>query len=425
MLWLAAIPCIEFMSSKRAQLPLFPLIATTYWIYYARPIFAETGIEVQHQLMPTMLVTRAAQEATIGLAAIVFAYYALPRGIVKTVGVRMHFDVAEKQRALANAAPLALVARILPSLFTIPSALSQLVIVVATLGLSALGGLFIGWLRGEINARSRGFLVGFVPLMLLLELGTGSVANPIKLLLFFFLLYVRERGRIPWVPMILSAALMFPFMTTKHVFRQQAWTGEKASLGPVERGFYFISLTYDLISSGDVKNDEMTETAKSRLTHLGTLAWVMQMTPGTVPYWGGDTYVGFFWTFVPRIIYPDKPNKTLGSDFGHRYGLLDSADIGTSYNFEQLTEAYANFGESGVIIVSLIAGFFYRMACGALDHEKGGIGAVLLLATCALTLSNIESDFSLVFGGVFYSVIAIMVGMRFLTGGVGQRAKTE
>jgi hypothetical protein len=144
-----------------------------------------------------------------------------------------------------------------------------------------------------------------------------------------------------------------------------------------------------------------------RSANLDLLADVVRQTGSTVPFWGGETYLSLVGFAVPRFIWPTKPTKTLGQDFGHRYGYLDSWDTWTSINLPFLVEFYANFGEIGVLVGMVIVGLLYRL----LDNDLNRAGQPLQVTICGLVLLvpllNIESDFSLVFGGLFMNTVAL------------------
>ncbi len=75
------------------------------------------------------------------------------------------------------------------------------------------------------------------------------------------------------------------------------------------------------------------QTVGERSATADLLADVIQRTPSDVPYWRGETYVSLVGAFVPRILWPDKPEKNIGQRFGHRYELhLGIEDTGTSIN---------------------------------------------------------------------------------------------
>jgi hypothetical protein len=149
------------------------------------------------------------------------------------------------------------------------------------------------------------------------------------------------------------------------------------------------------------------EIIAGRSANLDLLADVVRQTGSTVPFWDGETYLSLVGFAVPRFLWPNKPTKTLGQDFGHRYGYLDSWDTWTSINLPFLVEFYANFGEVGVLIGMVIVGVLYRL----LDNDLNRPGQPLQVTICSLVLLvpllNIESDFSLVFGGLFMNGVAL------------------
>jgi hypothetical protein len=138
----------------------------------------------------------------------------------------------------------------------------------------------------------------------------------------------------------------------------------------------------------------------SRSANLELFADVVRRTPDEVPYWGGRTYVSLIGVAIPRFLWPNKPRKELGGDFGHRYRYLQDWDRTTSVNLPFLVEFYANFGVWGVLAGMLLVGCLYRSLDQLVnrpgqDAVQSVIGMVLLMP-----LFNIESDFSLIFGGL-------------------------
>ena len=71
------------------------------------------------------------------------------------------------------------------------------------------------------------------------------------------------------------------------------------------------------------------------------------------------------YSFVPRFIYPDKPNLTikLNDRFTVLFGLqtLRSTRSGTS-TFSIIADGYWNFGWAGVVSVGFIVGLYWGIA---------------------------------------------------------------
>jgi hypothetical protein len=150
------------------------------------------------------------------------------------------------------------------------------------------------------------------------------------------------------------------------------------------------------------------------MNEISTMVAVQTTTPTVVPYWQGATYVDLYWSLIPRFLYPDKPGKILGQDFGHRYGLLDKFDKTTSYNLPQLVEFYANFGIWGVAIGMLLLGVAQRVLYHILTAPDADASIPLLATIILAHCCNIESDLSAVYGGLFLNIIAIIAILAVL-----------
>ncbi|HEX8430033.1 MAG TPA: hypothetical protein VF625_02055, partial [Longimicrobium sp.] len=95
-----------------------------------------------------------------------------------------------------------------------------------------------------------------------------------------------------------------------------------------------------------------------------------------------------------------KPEKRLGNDFGHRYGYLIPDDMSTSINFPFLVEFYANFSVAGVVIGMLLVGILYQLLERRINRPGQDPLVSILAIAVFVPLFNIESDFSLIFGGI-------------------------
>jgi hypothetical protein len=424
MLWLAAIPIILFAASSRRQTPIFALICTTYWIYYARPVFVSPSLIMMHRPVYSQSASAAIEIAAYGLAATLVGYYLLRPKTLASLALKIPIDLRAAQNRIAYVAIAAFLLGVLSMVGAIPGSLRQLAAVIKLTGLAFIGGLFGLASRRQLSSRNHAIAMVIAVLTVLVDLGTGAVALPLLDCLLLGLISTRMRGKVPWIPMAIAFVALLPFATTKHRFRAETWAESATERGPIEKGVYFISMTYDLLASGTVDTDNIEETTSDRTSHLGTLAHVIQETPARVAFWGGETYVAALWSFVPRLLYPGKPSSLLGQTFGHRYALLDAADTGTSYNFEQLVEAYANFGLPGVVVVQFIIGMLYRVFLALVDSEVSGDGGALIAGVVSIAIMNIESDFGLVFGALLNTVIVMVVMVRLVAGTPGPRRPT-
>src|SRR6185369_2811476 len=87
-------------------------------------------------------------------------------------------------------------------------------------------------------------------------------------------------------------------------------------------------------------------------------ALVCSLTPSDVPYQYGATYTYFLVAFIPRAIWPDKPEAgTSNKFFGVNYGLttVEGAKR-TVFGVNLVAESYINFGWVGVLAIMALQG---------------------------------------------------------------------
>jgi hypothetical protein len=154
------------------------------------------------------------------------------------------------------------------------------------------------------------------------------------------------------------------------------------------------------------------ETSAGRSANLDLLADVIIRTPREIPYWGGQTYLSLVGSFVPRVLWPDKPTKELGQAFGHRYGYIGNSDTNTALNLPILVEFYANFGIAGVIAGMFLVGLIYFVLDRTVNNPGQDSLHSLVGVVILIPLANIESDFSLGFGGLILNGAALWFVLR-------------
>lgn len=85
---------------------------------------------------------------------------------------------------------------------------------------------------------------------------------------------------------------------------------------------------------------------------------IMDRIPEVRPYQYGLSYIAIFASPIPRSVWPQKPDVSLGAwvkrELFGRYARKSGWPPGL------IGEAYINFGRSGIIIVMLITGFLLR-----------------------------------------------------------------
>jgi hypothetical protein len=311
----------------------------------------------------------------------------------------------------------------------IPLALRGTLWLMRMLGWTGAVLLVVAWARGYLGRGTQLVTAIGIGFLAVAASGTALTSSLARLAAVLLLAVWVGTRRLSPLLVTVAAVLMLGLGFYRGIageYRERVWF-DRAGRGIPER----ISLLLHTFDQSLEEHGVMgtmgngTEILSRRMSMVRQLADVARRTPERVPYWGGATYYSLVGSFVPRFLWPDKPTKELGQAFGHRYGYLDPHDTHTSVNLPYLVEFYANFGVLGVVLGMALVGMLYRLLDDALNQP----GQPLLISAIALSLFvallNIESDFSLVFGGLILNGVALFVVARCAVWLSGQRRRSE
>jgi hypothetical protein len=412
------VPACVYLYRREANIPYLPIWGVIYGIYYGLPIFILDDFRMRLMPLSDAAITDALLVALIGAGLLFIAFYAVPTGARRLVP-RLSLTL-EPRRAEVGAVLISSVGLIatLVGEDREHSAFDAIFSFVAQWPLLGLAVLYLLFLRKELGIVSKLYLwLVLLPLLLVKDLGTGFMTNPLRDFLLLFFLHWAVRRRIPLKAIAICLLLITPLFAAKQGFRDVAWFGGDQNQGLIEKGLTFVNMGWEaLVRFGDDEKGALVDQTGRRTANLLVLGAVVQMTPYEVPYWEGETYSTLPTTLIPRFLWPEKPEKNLGQDFGHRYGFLDDEDYGTSVNLPQLVELYANFGWLGVLLGMPLIGVIYRMVYEMVNHVDAGSGGFAIAGLMFVSLANIESDFSLVFGGILQLIVACVVLVTVLGG---------
>ena len=398
---------------RRPPVPFLPLIGAVYLFYYPlHVVLGDSSVNYLFRLEPAFDYDRPVQFVLAGWVALLIGYYG-------GASLRLHSPFRAVRPTdigtLRSWGKLLLWGGLLcdavRQVVPIPVVLRGLLYFTSMFSLLGISLLTILAVQQRLSGRERWILYAGILLTALLRAGSGLVSNVVILAITIFLAVWAGGGRlgIRWIFIAaLSLSAMVGMRSVAMEYRARSWFAE-TQLSLPGRALLMGKLLVDKVQAeGAVATvQDGWSIIAGRSANLDLLADVVRQTGSTVPFWGGETYLSLVGFAVPRFIWPSKPTKTLGQDFGHRYGYLDSWDTWTSINLPFLVEFYANFGEIGVLIGMVIVGLLYRL----LDNDLNRAGQPLQVTICSLVLLvpllNIESDFSLVFGGLFMNGIAL------------------
>jgi hypothetical protein len=178
--------------------------------------------------------------------------------------------------------------------------------------------------------------------------------------------------------------------------------------------------------TGSASSVQMTLLERVDITAI--LSTIIEQTPRTHPFLGGETYVKSLELFIPRYLKPDRmSNHDIMTEFGLHYGFyytIEQALGGTNISVGPIAEAWANGGWLAVAAVGGFMGLFFGignwLAWGREPEEAG----FLLAVPFAVLLSTGAMDFMLgatlmAFEHYFLMTLSIVV----VAGLAGKRSK--
>jgi hypothetical protein len=412
---LSFIPILICVKRGEPGIPFLALFGLIYGVYYALPIFTLKNHVIGLTVINEGALGKALQLAALGLPMLLFSYYKLPGKSIKRYApkISIFWDYPKARLWGVVMIICGLGSSFLSSVIHVPLAFAQVFNFLFQLPLIGMGILFMLQMKGALDLRMKLLLWGvFLPIYILIVLGTGSLIELLLAAIFFFFIYWNFKHKIPWKMLfcvILFSALL---LSVKYEFRLIAWAGAKKEANFIEKGLLFVKF-------GSQAKDSYSKVYKTVVDRTGynllTFGQVVDFTPALIPYSMGKTYLAILWAPLPRVIFPWKPKMALGQEFGHRYSLLNPSDHVTSYNLAQLIEMYMNFGIIGVIVGMFLMGVIYRFFYEIFCHPEAGEGGLLIGFFIFSRIANIESDFSIVFANVLYFIIPLIIINWFIS----------
>jgi hypothetical protein len=281
------------------------------------------------------------------------------------------------------------------------------------LGWLAMGLLYLSWLQGRLpRAHALVFFAFALPLELLGRLASGALYEFFVVVVFLSLVYWQVRRRIPWAVMAAAAVSFVLLNDVKFEYRgrvslaeldtRDVWT-KVATLAEVLTERY-----------GDLQRApaEAAVSSVNRLGHIVVFAYVVETTPDTVPYWGGETYSFLLASVIPRFLWPEKPEAGFGNEFGRRYGFLHPRNYDTTINVPWLAEFYMNFGAAGVLVGMALVGAGFRFLVQKLSRPASSPAEYVLGLSLVFQLFYAESNLALMWGGLLLTFISLYLTVR-------------
>lgn len=229
---------------------------------------------------------------------------------------------------------------------------------------------------------------------------TTLMAGAVFLAASLCLVFVLEKGKLPWKTMIISFFLILPPYSGRmfHRFDVDQSMGGAPFITLLQKGLSSLWQDYADFEwrSGFTVMDVQLST---RLETASFLAHCINQHASGKEFKYGETFWYLPLVLVPRFILPIKPSNTQGGSLSEEYGLKGLESYDTSINFPWLVEFYINFGAWGMVLCSICVGVFVR---SVFDLAGMGLGDLNLLLFVQLLhwIFAVESNVTLIFGNM-------------------------
>ena len=217
------------------------------------------------------------------------------------------------------------------------------------------------WGRGELTQGEKTILLcTLIPQLIMMSVGLILI-GAISLIGIGLLGYVSGGKRIPWLVIGVSFALLALLHTGKTQMRTKYWDEKYPAPTFTQLPAYFtewIELGLQPTSGDKTVSQKMLE--RTSLMHI--LCLIVDCTPARQDYLYGKTYGYVLPQLIPRFFWPEKPRSHVATyELSIYYGLQQEEDTATTtIAFGMLTEAYANFGHFGTIMLGLFWGYWLK-----------------------------------------------------------------
>lgn len=262
-------------------------------------------------------------------------------------------------------------------------------------------------------------LAAFVPLAMLGavlsgHIGVGGTFLIQLLLVACFGFGVRVRSAVVFaLGLALLTSLILGWMNSRALIR----SGSLDSYSPTERVGIFLR-EFEYTSPLDLRAEDVQGLLRLRVDMSDILAAQVSYQPELEPYsYGGTLFADLAAALIPRVLWPEKPTFSGGSQFVARYTGLEW-EKGTSVGLPYQFELYANGGPAAVIVGLLALGWLVARLELSLVRRRRSLPAFLALmyATAAVaagaqTLVTLVT--SLLAGVLAYAVLGrLLAGME-------------
>lgn len=200
-------------------------------------------------------------------------------------------------------------------------------------------------------------------------------------------------------PVTLAAAAVIAFLVlnpAKHVFRQRSWTSESAGL--IEKVTHWTDAIGSTWTGDKVEVSERLKQSADRMSSLLYVAHTLEWVPRYVPFAGLERWWPIAYSYVPRIVWPTKPDLTgvFNKKYTIAFGLQTEAGTATTtIHVPLMSDAYWALGWLGVAVAGGLVGLLLGSYEGAFARDRwGGWSIGMLFLSRLQATSHLGATFT-------------------------------
>lgn len=207
------------------------------------------------------------------------------------------------------------------------------------------------------------------------------------------LTHLLVKGRVPmaWVALMLAIiAVGFPILQANRVVRDERAANSQKVSQDVFAAFKQALEAKKRVNTGE----ERAQTALERLTLKGSVEVIVYGTGRYAPFQHGYTLTPLITTFIPRILWSDKPSIPTGQIMNRTFHLSESPD--TYISPSHLGELYWNFGWAGVVVGMALIGLLLGFIGGRFNLAQAATVTriLVILITVRFLILAAEGEFA-------------------------------
>ncbi len=229
----------------------------------------------------------------------------------------------------------------------------------------------------------------------------------------------KRRIAIRWVVLGIAAViLIYPIAEFQRrvILRGNTRGAAYALRNPVE----LVSRLSRFVASQEIGDYLMqgVQATTRRSDGLGILSVILRDCPSPVPYQGGWTISYIALSYVPRIVWADKPDMTTGIWVTENFGSGHGVRSHTAPTW--IGELYFNFGWAGIVIGMLFMGVFTRALHELLFQANAPMPAQILAIVVLFAFpQSVMGQLLMAVNSVFFGAMPVALahwGVRILGG---------